>query len=101
MARYVELVGVLCPRCARPLRQRLHGSGRQPVHCADCRTALNRERANARNAELEASMRYCRAHAIDALAWLADMKASGDGCPDCGEPRDDADGKRCAECEAR
>ena len=57
-------------------------------------------------AKLRAARLYCEWHGIDAVAWLAGREAGLDGdtayCPGgCGKACNNADGARCAECDAR
>lgn len=92
-------VPLLCA-CGKRLRIRASGSGRQPGACAACGRERQAAHMKRHHAERTAALKYCRAMGVDALAWLERQKATSEGCPDCGEPCNNADGRRCGECAA-
>ena len=96
---------VVVPRlcgCGKPLAPDPVGPGRKRRYCADCAKAAVARDNGARYAEQRASVLYCRFHNINAVEWLEGASASGEACPGgCGKACNNADGRRCAECEAR
>ena len=92
----------LCAQCGKGIRQRAPGKqGRGRTYCAACYAARSAGAMRSHHVERAAALKYCRAHKIDALAWLsAQPQHAPEDCQGCGRCVNNAAGGLCPECAA-